>query len=494
MRPFLILLLAASLCLASEVRDGVVPELLSRTQLEAEIAAFMPGERKLFVVGGEALSVLDLGEPKKPRVVQTLEFKGEAASVSVSGNMVAVAFPGVRTGRLKLYRFENGKLSETHDLEVCAGLDMVTFTPDAKYLVGACEGSPNDDYSFDPEGAVLLVSFPGAAPKIQELKFNHLDSAALLKAGVRRSAPATSNFFQTLEPEYVTVSADSKTAWVSLQENNAIAMVDLTVPKVQSVFPLGALDHALPENSLAVRKGKNVKLENVPLLGLRQPDGIAVLEKDGIPLVFTANEGASLDGEFFNDEDNVLSRFEKGDLDINAFSPHLQTLKDKEVAKDDCPAKTQGKCTSLYSFGSRSVSAFNGKTGELVWDSGNLIEAKLAQVAPQYFNWNSKKLKIKVNARSDSKGPEPENLTLGQVGGKTYAFVGLERMSGIFTFDISGAKPEYVGYGMDTADRGPEGVLFIPAEESPTKEPLLVVCYEYSQTLAIYSLVNFLKH
>lgn len=494
MRPFLFALLAVSVGFASDVHDGTVPALLSRTQLEAEIAAFMPEERKLFVVGGENLSVLDIGEPKKPRVVQTVEFKGEAASVSVSGNMVAVAFPGVRTGKLKLFRFENGQLSEKHDLEVCAGLDMVTFTPDAKYLVGACEGSPNDDYSFDPEGAVLLVSFPGAAPKIQELKFNHLDSAALLKAGVRRSAPATSNFYQTLEPEYVTVSADSKTAWVSLQENNAIAVVDLTVPKVKSIFPLGALDHSLPGNSLAVRKGKNVKLENVPLLGLRQPDGIAVFEKGGVPLIFTANEGASLDGEFFNDEDNVLSRFEKGDLDLDTFSPHLQTLKDKEVAKDDCPVKNQGKCTALYSFGSRSVSAFNGKTGELVWDSGNLIEAKLSEVAPQYFNWNSKKLKIKVNARSDSKGPEPENLAIGQVGAKPYAFVGLERMSGVFIFDLAGETPAYAGYTMDTADRGPEGMLFIPADQSPTKEPLLVVCYEYSQTLAIYSLVNFLKH
>lgn len=494
MRPIFMILLAASLCLASEVRDGTVPTVLSRMQIEAEIAAFMPEERKLFVVGDENLNVIDIAEPKKPRVVQTFEFKNEAASVSVSGTMVAVAFPGKRAGKLKLFRFENGQLAEKHDLDVCAGLDMVTFTPDAKYLVGACEGSPSDDYAFDPEGSVLLVSFPGAEPKIQELKFNHLDSTALMKAGVRRSAPATSNFYQTLEPEYVTVSEDSKTAWVSLQENNAIAVVDLTIPKVKAIFPLGALDHSLPENSLAVRKGKTVKLETVPLLGLRQPDGIAVLERDGTQLVFTANEGASLDGEFFNDEDNVLARFEKGDLDIDVFSPVIQTLKDKEIAKDDCPVKKQGKCTALYSFGSRSVSAFNGKTGELVWDSGNLIEAKLAQVAPQYFNWNSKKLKIKVNARSDSKGPEPENLVLGQIGGKTYAFVGLERMSGIFTLDVSGEKPEYVGYNLDTADRGPEGILFISAEKSPTKQPLLVVCYEYSQTLVIYSLVNFLKH
>ena len=184
-------------------------------------------------------------------------------------------------------------------------------------------------------------------------------------------------------------------------------------------------------------------------------------------------------------------------LDADEFTTgQLNELKNISVSNlERCnvaPDKTEnGKCPYLYSFGSRSVSIFDGESGHLMWDSGDLFERTVAKVAPDYFNWNSKKGKVKMDARSEDKGCEPENVTTGIVGEKRYAFVGLERTSGVAVLDITGvetgATPQILDYYLDPKDRGPEGILFIPAAKSPNGEPLLVVGYEYSKTLAVYS-------
>jgi hypothetical protein len=113
----------------------------------------------------------------------------------------------------------------------------------------------------------------------------------------------------------------------------------------------------------------------------------------------------------------------------------------------------------------------------------------LATVAPEYFNWNSKKDKVKMDARSDNKGCEPENVVVGMIGNHRLAFVGLERMSGVVVFNITNLdNPKIIDYYMDPKDRGPEGLLFIPEEQSPVPgKALLVVGYEYSKTLTIYT-------
>ena len=156
----------------------------------------------------------------------------------------------------------------------------------------------------------------------------------------------------------------------------------------------------------------------------------------------------------------------------------------------------------MYAFGSRSVSIFDGEKGALVWDSHEMFERILAKIAPEYFNWNSKKNKVKMDKRSSDKGCEPENVTVGEVGYKRYAFVGLERTSGIAVVDVTDIEqdnllkvrspedyrgPKVVDYYLDPLDRGPEGILFIPADKSPlADQALLVVGYEYSKTLTIY--------
>ena len=303
---------------------------------------------------------------------------------------------------------------------------------------------------------------------------------------------------QSLEPEYITVSEDSKTAWVSLQENNALVKFDVAKKKILNVFPLGYVDHSKPGFGLDIKKNKQIEIRNYPLRGLRQPDGISAFTVNGKSFVLTANEGAPVnDYKAWTDVTTAMVLMQQEVLDADEFTTgQLNELKNISVSNlERCnvaPDKTEnGKCPYLYSFGSRSVSIFDGESGHLMWDSGDLFERTVAKVAPDYFNWNSKKGKVKMDARSEDKGCEPENVTTGIVGEKRYAFVGLERTSGVAVLDITGvetgATPQILDYYLDPKDRGPEGILFIPAAKSPNGEPLLVVGYEYSKTLAVYA-------
>jgi hypothetical protein len=304
---------------------------------------------------------------------------------------------------------------------------------------------------------------------------------------VRKTGPGT--FFQNLEPEYITVDPSSKMAWVSLQENNAIASIDLKAKKITSVFGLGGLDHSLPGQGIDFRKDGKINIENAPILGLRQPDGIAVLSEKGRHYIYTANEGASRDYSFYSDETDILALLEKKLLNSDLFNlTWLNALKKHTFSKMEPCLK--GPCNHVEAFGSRSMSVFDGKTGKILFDSGDQIEKMIAKTVPSLFNWNAKKGKLKIDARSEDKGAEPEMVTIGEWNDKKVAFLGLERMTGIIVWDLKNPeKPLIIDYYLDPKDRGPEGILFISAQKSPfPRIPLLIVGYEYSKSIVIYSI------
>jgi len=147
-----------------------------------------------------------------------------------------------------------------------------------------------------------------------------------------------------------------------------------------------------------------------------------------------------------------------------------------------------------------------------VFDSGDDIEQKIAEVSPLNFNANHSCdpcLPIiggasgnEIDNRSDNKGPEPESVTIGKAYGRTYAFIGLERIGGIMVYDLSDPHlPVFVQYinnrnflaVTNTAaagDLGPEGVHFVSEDDSPTGVPLVVVANEISGTTSVYELVQ----
>lgn len=519
-----VLLAFTSGAFATVAQMGAVLAPIFRVELQtAEISAYMPAQKLLFVVGGEkVMEILDLNHPEKPQKLESQNIAGQGSSVSVSGDLLAVsslADENSDTGFVEIFRVapgaatsgpatsgaatsgpETALLQKLAEFRPCHQPDMITFTPDGKKLLVACEGSPRKDFSADPPGGIAVITLPATlttstanlaqTASVKVLGFEGLDSTALKTAGVRRVG--TAPYLKTLEPEYITVSEDSKTAWVSLQENNAIAKVDLVAERITNVIPLGTVDHSQSGFGLDVKSDGKIDIVNVPVRGLRQPDGIAAWTAGGKDFIFTANEGAPVnDYKQWTDETSVHMLQEAGKLDPKFFDEKvLAQLQDLTVSRiDECPEVKSGKCPYVTSFGTRSLSIFDGESGKLLWDSGDQLERMFAKVAPEYFNWNAKKKKkVKMDARSADKGCEPENVTLGMVGNKRYAFLGLERMSGVAVFDVTDINsPKLVDYYLDVKDRGPEGLLFIPAAESPTPgQALLIVGYEYSKNLVIY--------
>ena len=503
---FLGLLLCAGLSYAKKeaaegpFQFGKVLSPLSTIPMESvEISAYMPEKKLLFVAGGEEiLEILDMSDPAHPVKKGTLSLPGDASSVTVHGNLVAVSLlndPEWKMGHVQVMRYEDD-LKVLGLFDVCFQPDMITFTPNGKNLLVACEGSPDSDFKTDPPGGIAVLSQKNGTwetPQIDVVGFENVDSTALMNSGVRKTG--TQSFAQSLEPEYITVSKDSKWAWVSLQENNAIAQLDVSLKKLTDVFPLGYVDHSRPGFGLDATKNKKIEIKNHPLRGLRQPDGIAAFDDHGKTFVLTANEGAPVnDYSAWTDVTTFKELCQKKYLDesvctneslneIGEFT--VSNLEYSELGSKKFP---NGKTPYAYSFGSRSVSLFDVFSKKLIWDSGDGLEQIIAKTAPNYFNWNAKKNKVKIDSRSDDKGCEPENVTVGAANGKRYAFVGLERMSGIVVLDLTDVeKPKIVDYYMDPKDRGPEGLLFIPAEKSPIPNTaLLIVSYEYSKTLTVY--------
>ena len=489
--------LLAPLAGAEVFQKGNVLTPMATLQMTApEITAYMPEKKLLFVVGGDKLvEMVSFADETNPKVESRLQLDGPATSVTVSGDLVAISMtaePEHGLGQVQLFRYAEGLIPVASAPRLCNLPDMLTFTPDGSKILVACEGSPSQDFNEDPEGGVAILSVEKGSglndykltPKV--LDFKGLDSLSLRKKGVR--SPGVQGFVRSLEPEYITVSKDSKWAWVSLQENNAIAKVDIAAEKIADVFPLGYVDHSKPGFGLDAKKDEKIKIKNYPIRGLRQPDGLASFSVGGKTLVLTANEGASVnDYKAWTDEGTVTDLLADERLDRTVFNedvaPDLKKftvslLERCDQGPDEVPG---GKCPYVYGFGTRSVSLFDGESGRLLWDSGEELERAFGKLAPDYFNWNSKKDKVKMDSRSPKKGCEPENVTVGEVNGKRYVFDLTAVDAGVRT------APKLVDLYFDPKDRGPEGLLFIPADKSPVYgQALLVVGYEYSKTLTVY--------
>ncbi|BBO78383.1 hypothetical protein DSCW_58000 [Desulfosarcina widdelii] len=216
----------------------------------------------------------------------------------------------------------------------------------------------------------------------------------------------------------------------------------------------------------------------------------------------TANEGDARDYDTFAEEERVKNL----DLDPDMF-PDAETLQENEVLGRLTVTTAQGDLDGdgdydeRYSFGARSFSIFTPtKKGlRLVFDSGDQLEQLTAAALP--FNFNSTNDENdSFDNRSDDKGPEPEGLTLGEIDGRTYLFLGLERVGGIMVYDITDPRdPEFVQYinnrdfsgdaeAGTAGDLAPEGLTFIPARKSPTGDNLLAVTNEVSGTTTVYKI------
>ncbi|GII84505.1 hypothetical protein Ssi03_24950 [Sphaerisporangium siamense] len=466
----------------------------------SEITAYDAATRRVFVVNAQdgTIDVLDISDPRAPRKVTSLAASG-ANSVAVRDGLVAVARQAeskTAPGTVTLFRARTGQ--KLKDFTVGALPDMVTFSPDGRRLVVANEGEPAsycEGAADDPEGSVSVIDLRRGV--VRTAGFHAFDGQAdrLRAAGVRVSGPGAS-VARDLEPEYVTIEGD--TAWVTLQENNAVAIVDLDRAKVERIVPLGLKDWGAAGIDASDKDGKIDIRPRPGLKGLYMPDAIAHFRSRGRTYLVTANEGDGRDWPCHADEARVKSL----NLSAAAFPDAARLKKDEELGRlnvvTDSPKDASGAYTELHALGGRSISV-RSESGDLVWDSGDELERLIARELPAEFNADNEE-NGSFDGRSDNKGPEPEGVAVGQVGGRTYAFAGLERVGGVVAYDLSDPRrPVLAGY-LNTrdfagsvedgtaGDVGPEGVLFVPAADSPTRRPLLVVGHEVSGTTAVYEI------
>ena len=464
----------------------------------SEIAAWHAPSRRLFVVDAKrGLVVLDLSDPTQPRQV-ALHAREGLNSVAVHGDLVAVVSQPADRRRKGTLELLDPDARTRARVEVGFGPDMVTFTPDGQRLLVANEGEGTADGAFDPDGSIGVVDLSAGpdAPAYRELSFGAFENArAELTRGGLHCVTPKATLAQDLEPEYVAVAPDGRRAFVTLQENNAVAVIDLAPgrERVERVEPLGFKDFSTCGLDASDRDG-GPRVEPAPVQGLLQPDTIKCFEHDGALWLATADEGEE------RERADVKEPARLGEL-LHTLGPDLGAdarLGRLSVSSLRGDENGDGVLDRVFCFGGRGFSLWKvGADGSITraWDSGSEIERRTAELAPTTFNMDSEK-GGDADDRSDNRGPEPEGLEIAVVDGRRLAFVGLERSGGVMAWDISDPRaPRFVEWlnprdpsvrsGAEAGDVAPEGLLVIPASTSPSGETLLVVCNEVSGTTTV---------
>ena len=407
-----------------------------------EITAFDPSTNLLFTVNnavGVSIDISDLSDPTTPVYVRSMDISGlggNVNSVAVSKGLLAAAIEGnlkTDNGSIGVWKTQDLKNMGTFTplpmawVEVGALPDMVTFSPDGKYILSANEGEPSDSYAIDPLGTVSIITVDGFSVTTLNFSGFNAQEATLETNGFRVFGP-NATLDKDVEPEYITVSKDSKTAWVSLQENNGIATIDLASKTISGIFRLGVKDWSASGNLLDPSNSDGgVAFVNAKVYGFYLPDGIATFNVGGTNYVVSANEGDVREWTGYNE----AKRINAINLDATAF-PDGATLKtDAKLGRLNITtsvgdAGNDNDFDNLYAFGGRSFSIWNGTTGSLVYDEQNM-EADLIALNSALYD----------DGRSDDKGVEPEGLCVATVNGKTYAFVALERADAVMIYDIT---------------------------------------------------------
>lgn len=490
-------------------------------QSAGEIVSFDANTQRLFVTssGGGAfrVNVFDVSNPAAPVPDGApIDFSSafgtpadmlglSSVKVDPQGRFgVATLIPAANTttpGKLGFFNLATGAVLGTSDVGFHP--DSVTFSLDGSRVVVVNEGEFNPTSATNAPGSVSVIDVSGITAgnvaTLPSLPVTTTDfSAGNLAPGVSISglrnsnigAVGTSGTFigavpdfnnpgnvdpNAMEPEYATVSGNE--VIVSVQEANALATLDLTTNKWTRVANFGTITQTVD----ASNSDGGANIDDV-VRGLPMPDTVGSYSVGGTTYVVTANEGDA------RVDDRDISRFgdvsgdDDMDLILDDNYPATATgvranaeLGRLNVSRIDGDTDADGKIDTITMLGTRSFSIWEQTpTGSTrVFDSGSFFEQFIKDNDVAGF----------ADGRSDDKGPEPEGLVLGEIDGRTFAFIGMERTSGIFMFDVTDPlDPLFVDYlridaGADTPLR-PEGFEFVPAALSPTGQNLLVVGFE----------------
>lgn len=474
------------------------------------------------------IDIVDIRFPAYPRLIKRVDTSdfGRPTSVAVCRhhNFFAAAIaadplfqPGPSgaleavNGVVAFYHKRSGRLLNV--VEVGALPDMITCTPDGDTLLVANEGEPErGNYDPDPEGSVSIIDVTRGARRATVLTANfeafNTQKDELIEQGVRIYGPSAT-VAQDLEPEYIAVSDDSAYAYITLQENNAIAKLDIHEAEITDIFPLDYKNHALllaPKDSpsgKAIRNGLDPSdldggriIRPMPVSGMYQPDAIASFTTGGETYVITANQGDSRDYDGYSEEIRIKDWGNDGRPPLcDGLFPEIIQDNDQLGRLKTTSAPPRGidpmdNCvTELFSYGGRSLTIWD-TNGNQVYDTGDDFE----QITGTLFadNFNSQDNNDTFDDRSDDKGPEPEGITTGVVNGQTYAFALLIRIGGVIVYNVTDPKaPKFVQYINNrdfdgNGDLSPEGIVFVSADDSPGAFPFIAIAHEETGTTSFY--------
>ncbi|MFK5985325.1 MAG: choice-of-anchor I family protein [Pseudomonadota bacterium] len=471
--------------------------------------------KKLFVTNAStnSIDVLVLADTNltKEKSIELSSYGAGVNSVSAYNGYIAVAMQAENkqdNGTIEFFSADG-----VHLKSIIAGAlpDMVTFSKDGSVVICANEGEPSYDYSNDPRGSITIVDLSAG---ISEATGTTIDftGVTLPASGMKFY---NSDKLADLEPEYIAINDNASKAYVTLQENNGIAIVDIASKSIDKIVALGFKDFSLPGNEIDANKNGEIKLTNVNAFGMYQPDSIAVYSVNGQDYLVTANEGDAREYDAYDEETKASKLTIDPSLDTTGLSDSVRVTPELGDTDGD------GDYDQLYMMGTRSFSIWDNQ-GQLVFDSGSELARQVLSAVgdynfntrvdgtdktediaeldnkgrPYYMVGNTAYFFEGKDARSEKKGIEPEALTLGTINGSTYAFIGLEKQGGFMMYDISNPeKPNFVKYinhidyskAPDKAgDLGPEGMVFIPASQSPNGKNLLVVANEVSGSTSVY--------
>ncbi|MEI6742389.1 MAG: choice-of-anchor I family protein [bacterium] len=511
----------------------------------AEISAYDPASQRLFVTNGATnqIDIVNISNPRKPVKVTSIDLAAKGVtgvqSVAVKDGLVVVAATMAKAqnnGRIFFANIDGVLQANVVDgVEVGALPDHVSFTPDGNYVLVAGEGEPSTYCSDattlfdtqDPLGTVSIIDVSVAKPVAKTLDFKNFAerAGAIVFQGGRIFGPKSS-VAQDLEPEYITSSADSKYAYVTLQENNAIATVDLGSKEIIQISGLGYKSYNSDGKGLDAISDGTALIAKQNVMGMYQPDGIATLTANDTTYLVTANEGdareypcflGGTDGAKAEKEAQKISGvYDSTDSTITAVNTAVGSLEVTQFAPANAQVAKIDKNTKVktaYTFGTRSFSVWKANnlegvdSADLKWDSGDAIEKITSTVRPAFFNadWNTTTGFVNgVDARSLKKGPEPEGVAVGEAYGTNWIVVGLERDGGLLLYDATNPEaPTFVDYintsnpggnllagkySSTAGDVSPEGIVFVSPEDSPTGKALVLASYELSGTVGIYEI------
>jgi hypothetical protein len=494
MKKLLALVASLSALAAAPAADAVTLTPLGNTDglgpAQAEIAAFHAKSERAFATNAVAnrLDIYDFSNPEAPAgPIESVDLSpwgaGPNSVDATEKGLVAVAVeaaPKTAPGSVVFFDIDGNFRGV---LPAGALPDMLTFTEDDRYALVANEGEADDTGQPDPEGSVTVIRLDRKRPSRSSVRTARLGGVP--RFGEYRIACPGVPFAQDAEPEYIAEGAFG-TALVTLQETNAVALLDISRARFLYVRGLGYKDHGLPRNALdpSDRDGAIAIEPWANVFGMYQPDAISAFTHRGLTWYVTANEGDAREREDCDEETDV------SDLTLDpAVFPNADELQQNANLGRLNVSSTQGNLDGdaeferLFAFGARSMSILS-PLGGIVYDTGSELERIAAAEEPTRFNFSNDEPGI-FDDRSDAKGPEPEGVDVGSVGGKTYAFLASERQGGLYAYELSGAGATFRDYlNTRPADLGPEGVLFVPRRDSPTGRAMLLVTNEVSGTIA----------